>query len=411
MGFKDPSPIQRQAIPIGLMQRDVIGIAETGSGKTAAFVIPMLTYMLRVPEYMRERAKDHGPLALIMAPTRELVNQIESEIVKLGKYCGVRVVSVVGGQSIEDQGRQVQQGVDIMVATPGRLNECIELRYVVLNQCNYIVLDEADRMIDMGFEPQVVSVMDAMGSQLKSESEEDLIAQEMADTNTMGLKPYRTTIMFSATMPPSVEKMAKTYLRHPVIVAIGDQESVKNKRIEQRIKFLSNESKKRNELISALKVTARPIIVFCNEKRTCDTTARFIEGLGYSVSVLHGGKGQEQREYSLAQFRDGDTDVLCATDVAGRGLDIKGVLHVINYDMTMEIDRYTHRIGRTGRAGLDGIATTFITEADSKVFYELKAYLEATKSAIPSELARHAASSQKPGDFVEKKRESVQFLK
>jgi ATP-dependent RNA helicase DDX23/PRP28 len=214
-----------------------------------------------------------------------------------------------------------------MVATPGRLIDCLENRYVVLNQCNYVVLDEADRMIDMGFEPQVISVMESMGSMLKSEVEDEALAQvklswwmnyctypsspitsialylfpnglllisiliqeqEVLHSTSLGLKTYRTTIMFSATMPPSVEKLAKTYLRHPVIVAIGDQESKFNKRIEQRVKFVS-EAKKRNELTQALKVTTRPIIVFCNLKRECDHVGKFITSQGYRVSILHGG--------------------------------------------------------------------------------------------------------------------------
>lgn len=332
------------------MQRDVIGIAETGSGKTAAFVIPMLTYIMNVPVTMRERAKDHGPLSLIMAPTRELVTQIEAEIKKLGKYCGIRVLSVVGGQSIEDQGFQMQKGIDIMVATPGRLIDCLTNRYIVLNQCNYVVLDEADRMIDMGFEPQVIQVMEIMGSMLKSDNEEEAAAQEeeLKRSSQLGLKTYRTTIMFSATMPPSVEKLAKTYLRHPVIVAIGDQDGKINKRIEQRVKYLSSDGKKRQELSQALQVTASPIIVFCNLKKDCDSVAKYILSLGYKVSVLHGGKSQNERESALLDFRNGHAEVLCATDVAGRGLDVKGVLHVINYDMASDIDRYCHRIGRTG---------------------------------------------------------------
>eukprot|EP00878_Enallax_costatus_P032756 GHUV01036022.1.p1 GENE.GHUV01036022.1~~GHUV01036022.1.p1 ORF type:complete len:474 (+),score=130.89 GHUV01036022.1:170-1423(+) len=204
VGYPKPSPIQMASIPLGMKQLDVIGVAETGSGKTAAFVIPMLCYIMKQPP-MDETNSADGPYAVVLAPTRELAQQIEEETIKLAKYTDFRVTSVVGGQSIEEQGSKLRRGCEIVVATPGRLLDCIERHYCVLNQCNYVVLDEADRMIDLGFEPQVQAVLDAMPhSTLKPEEEgSELDARRV----------YRTTYMFSATMPPAVERLARKYLR------------------------------------------------------------------------------------------------------------------------------------------------------------------------------------------------------
>jgi len=243
--YEKPSPIQRQAIPVGLLKRDLIGLAETGSGKTAAFLIPLLAYLLAAPPEHIQRIAGQGPLALIMAPTRELAQQIEEECIKLAKYTNFITANVVGGQSIEDQGFRLRKGVHIVIGTPGRLCDCLQNNYLVLNQCNYVVMDEADRMVDMGFEEQVLEVLDGMGSILKSENE------DVAETQLNSQQSVRITAMFSATMSSEVERLAKTYLRHPVIVKIGDEETGKNKRIEQRVMFLS-EGQKKNKLIEEL---------------------------------------------------------------------------------------------------------------------------------------------------------------
>lgn len=242
--YEKPSPIQRQAIPVGILKRDLIGLAETGSGKTAAFLIPLLCYLLAAPSEHVNRVADQGPLALIMAPTRELAQQIEEECMKLAKYTNFVTANVVGGQSIEDQGFKLRKGVHIVIGTPGRLCDCLQSNYLVLNQCNYVVMDEADRMIDMGFEEQVLEVLDGMGSILKSENE------DVAETQ-LSTQAVRVTAMFSATMSSEVERLAKTYLRHPVIIKIGDEETGKNKRIEQRVMFIS-EAQKKNKLIEEL---------------------------------------------------------------------------------------------------------------------------------------------------------------
>ncbi|GLD96718.1 hypothetical protein PINS_up005401 [Pythium insidiosum] len=439
LGFERPSPIQMQAIPIGLQRRDVIGIAETGSGKTAAFIIPMIAYLYALPATMIARTGEQGPLALVMAPTRELALQIEQEAIKLCKFTAVglaekqhpiRTLSVVGGQSIEDQAFKLRQGVDIIIGTPGRLMDCMENHYLVLNQCNYVVLDEADRMIDMGFEPQVVAVLENMGSLLKSENEEEM-EQQLTLAGAGHDHRLRVTTMFSATMPPEVERLAKTFLRHPAIVKIGDEDSGKNKRIDQRVLFM-NPAKKKAKLMELLGsfLSGQPrsrkerttdgskIIVFVNIKKECDVVAKAISAEGFRSTILHGGKSQDQREESLKQFREGFCDILVATDVAGRGLDIPDVTHVINYDLPSKIQNYCHRIGRTGRAGKDGIAISFLCDQDEEIMYDLKQYLVSTNMPVPSELASHPAAKAPPGTRDEKgnvigkgKRDTVIFAK
>ncbi|KAG7398813.1 hypothetical protein PHYBOEH_010445 [Phytophthora boehmeriae] len=449
MGFERPSPIQMQAIPIGLQKRDIIGIAETGSGKTAAFVIPIIAYLYSLPPTMIARTGEQGPLALVMAPTRELALQIEQEAIKLCKYTSVglpeklgpiKTLSVVGGQSIEDQGFRLREGVDIIIGTPGRLMDCLESHYLVLNQCNYVVLDEADRMIDMGFEPQVVAVLENMGSLLKSENEEEMeqqltLANAGQDQSTELQHRLRVTTMFSATMPVEVERLAKTFLRHPSIVKIGDEDSGKNKRIDQRVVFM-NPGKKRAKLADVLRdilsaqsvpmprsrkekiVDGAKIIVFVNIKKECDSVAKFVSSEGFRCTILHGGKTQDQREESLKIFREGYCDILVATDVAGRGLDIPDVTHVVNFDLPSKIQNYSHRIGRTGRAGKDGVAISFLTDDDEEIMYDLKQYLISTDMPVPSELANHPSAKAAPGARDEKgnviarsKRDTVIYAK
>ncbi|KAI4982350.1 hypothetical protein ZWY2020_022842 [Hordeum vulgare] len=358
VGYKKPSPIQMATIPLGLQQRDVIGVAETGSGKTAAFVLPMLSCISRLPPIKDAEAAE-GPYALVMAPTRELAQQIERETSKLSTYLGIKVVSIVGGQSIEEQGFKVRQGCEVVIATPGRLLDCLEKRYIVLNQCNYVVLDEADRMIDMGFEPQVAGVLDAMpSSNLKPQNAEEELDEK---------KTYRTTYMFSATMPPA--------------------ESDKMPRLRKIMADLGED---------------KTAVVFCNTKRSVDDRARDLERLGFHVTTLHGGKSQDQRETSLDGFRNRGFNVLVATDVAGRGIDIPDVAHVINYEMPNSVDTYTHRIGRTGRAGKKGLATSFLTLEDRSIFFDLKQMLVQNNSSVPPELARHEASKFKPGTIFDR---------
>ena len=366
--------------------------------------------------------------------------QIEEECVKLSRHAGVRSVCIVGGASIEEQSGRLRAGVDVVMGTPGRLIDCLHTAILALAQCRYIVLDEADRMIDLGFEPQVTAVMDAMspseggggdaggggGGGGSGEGGGGSIggggggrgASDVGGSNvslgcaplTLALvatpgaappsppAPARTTHMFTATMPPSVERLARRYMRAPATVRIGDEDSGKNRRIAQAVLFVAGEQRKRAALWDALRKAARPVIVFVNAKRACDVVARELSDGGHGVpAVLHSGKTQEAREAALAAFKAGDADVLVATDVAARGLDIPDVAAVINDDMATDIDRYTHRIRRTGRAGKAGFALTLLTDADAPLLPALRAYMEATGQTISEELVRRAGEAARGG--------------
>lgn len=265
---------------------------------------------------------------------------------------------------------------------------------------NILFAQKYFRLVDMGFLPQMESILDAMGGLLKSESEAEAYRQEEEDKElqkSQGLLPkHRLTAMFSATMPMEVERLAQRYLRHPAVISIGDQDSSKNNRIVQRIVFLSSPSQKEKalrDLILNPRYMREKVIVFVNEKKHADGVGRMIERFGRPCVVLHGGKSQEQREENLAQFRRGGV-VLVATDVAGRGLDIPNVAHVINFDLpTRSIDSYSHRIGRTGRAGNQGLATSLLTAEDEGIMAPLKQYLESTGQPVPDKLARHPAAN------------------
>nr|WOD45667.1 mRNA splicing protein prp28 [Trichoderma atroviride] len=396
VGYKEPSAIQRAAIPIALQARDLIGVAVTGSGKTAAFLLPLLVYISDLPP-LTEANKNDGPYALIIAPTRELVQQIETEARKFAEPLGFRCVSIVGGHSLEEQVFALRNGAEIIVATPGRLVDCIERRLLVLVQCCYIIMDEADRMIDLGFEDSVNKILDALPvTNEKPDTDEAENAQLMK--RYVGKDRYRQTMMYTATMPPLVEKIAKKYLRRPAIVTIGNAgEAVDT--VEQRVEFISGEDrrKKRLQEILGSAAYAPPIIVFVNIKRNCDAVARDIKSMGWSVVTLHGSKTQEQREAALASVRSGQTQVLVATDLAGRGIDVPDVSLVINFNMATNIESYTHRIGRTGRAGKSGVAITFLGNEDSDVLYDLKQILSKSSiSKLPDELRRHEAAQSRP---------------
>ncbi|XP_014239413.1 probable ATP-dependent RNA helicase DDX23 [Cimex lectularius] len=411
VGYKDATPIQRQAIPIGLQNRDIIGVAETGSGKTLAFLIPLLMWIQSLPKIERLEDADQGPYAIILAPTRELAQQIEEETNKFGTPLGIRTVVVVGGLSREEQGFRLRLGCEIVIATPGRLIDVLENRYLVLNQCTYIVLDEADRMIDMGFEPDVQKILDYMPvSNLKPDND-DAEDETKLLANYYTKKKYRQTVMFTATMPAAVERLARTYLRRPAVVYIGSA-GKPTERTEQ-IVYMMTEQDKRKKLMELLnRGVEPPVIIFVNQKKGADVLAKGLEKLGYNACTLHGGKGQEQREYALSSLKSGTKDILVATDVAGRGIDIKDVSMVINYDMAKTIEDYTHRIGRTGRAGKTGVAVTFLTKDDSALFYDLKQIIISSPvSSCPPELLNHPEAQHKPGTVVvaKKRREEKIF--
>ncbi|KAJ3070891.1 DEAD (Asp-Glu-Ala-Asp) box polypeptide 23 [Podochytrium sp. JEL0797] len=406
IGYIEPTPIQRQAVPIGLLNRDIIGVAETGSGKTASFVIPMLVYISDLPP-LTDFNRSLGPYALILAPTRELAQQIESETVKFSRGMGFICVSIVGGHTIEEQSFNMRSGAHIVIATPGRLKDMLDRRIMVLSQCQYVVMDEADRMVEMGFEADVNYILDSLPASNLRPVEEDESGDTTMATTDSTVSKFRQTVMFSATMPSAVERIAKTFLRRPIVVTIGTAGQAVD-RIEQRIEMVHDEGKKKNRLLEILGggEFAAPIIVFVNQKKGCDVLSKALDKLGHKSTTLHGGKTQEQRESALHALKSGAKDILIATDVAGRGIDIKNVSLVLNYDMAKSIEDYTHRIGRTGRAGQKGCAITFLGGGDSDVYYDLKTMVVKAGGKVPGELMNHEAAQRRP-DGVQKGKRAV----
>ncbi|BDD64033.1 mRNA splicing protein prp28 [Monascus purpureus] len=406
VGYKEPTPIQRAAIPIALQSRDLIGVAVTGSGKTASFLLPLLVYIAELPRIDEfEWRKNDGPYSIVLAPTRELAQQIEIEARKFTEPLGFTVVSIVGGHSFEEQAYSLRNGAEIIIATPGRLVDCIERRLLVLSQCCYVIMDEADRMIDLGFEDPVNKILDALPvSNEKPDTDEAEDSRAMSQ-HLGGKDRYRQTMMYTATMPAAVERIARKYLRRPAIVTIGSAgEAVDT--VEQRVEFISGEDKRKKRLADILSSNEfrPPIIVFVNIKRNCDAIAREIKQMGFTSVTLHGSKTQEQREAALASVRNGSTDVLVATDLAGRGIDVPDVSLVVNFNMATSIESYTHRIGRTGRAGKSGVAITFLGNEDTDVMYDLKQMLmKSPISRVPDELRKHEAAQSKPTRGMGKK--------
>lgn len=399
VGYTEPSAVQRAAIPIALQSRDLIGVAVTGSGKTAAFLLPLLVYISDLPP-LNDYTKNDGPYAIILAPTRELAQQIELEAKKFANPLGFTCVSIVGGHSIEEQSFSLREGAEIIIATPGRLVDCIERRVLVLSQCCYIIMDEADRMIDLGFEEPVNKILDALP--VTNEKPDDESAENSREMGQLlsGKDRYRQTMMYTATMPSAVERIARKYLRRPAIVTIGNiGEAVDT--VEQRVEFVSGEEKRKKrlqELLQQRQEFPPPIIVFVNIKRNCDAVARDIRHMGFGAVTLHGSKTQEQREAALLQVRRGEAEVLVATDLAGRGIDVPDVSLVCNFNMATNIESYTHRIGRTGRAGKSGVSITFLGPEDNDVLYDLRQMLSKSPgSRVPEELRRHEAAQQKGG--------------
>ncbi|KAG8622990.1 hypothetical protein KVT40_007966 [Elsinoe batatas] len=395
-GYKDPSPIQRAAIPIAMQSRDLIGVAVTGSGKTAAFILPLLVYISELPP-LDEVNKMDGPYAIILAPTRELAQQIELEAKKFATPLGFTCVSLVGGHSIEEQAYNMRDGAEIIIATPGRLVDCIERRVLVLSQCCYIIMDEADRMIDMGFEEPVNKILSALP--VSNEKPDTDAAEDSRAMSSFlsGRDRYRQTMMYTATMPVAVERIARNYLRRPAIVTIGNLgEAVDT--VEQRVEMVQGEDKRKKRLAEILQSRqfAAPIIVFVNIKRNCDAIARDIQRMGFSSVTLHGSKTQDQREAALQGLKEGKYEVLVATDLAGRGIDVQDVSLVVNFNMAPSIEAYTHRIGRTGRAGKSGVAITFLGQEDQDVMFDLRKMIQSSSiSKVPEELRKHEAAQQK----------------
>ncbi len=381
-GYDTPTPIQAQEIPSVLMMRDIIGIAQTGTGKTAGFVLPMIDILA----HGRRRAL--MPRSLILEPTRELAAQVAENFEKYGKNHDLKMALLIGGVQMGDQVKALKDGVDVLIATPGRLMDLFERGKILLTGCSLLVIDEADRMLDMGFIPDI-------------------------ETICSKLPPNRQTLLFSATMPPPIKKLADKFLSNPKYIEVSRPASSNLNIVQHKVAVTSRDKREvLRQLLRTDNVTTA--IVFCNRKTTVRELAKSLQQSGFSAGEIHGDMEQPARIAELDRFKAGKINILCASDVAARGLDIKGVSHIFNFDTPWHPDDYVHRIGRTGRAGAKGRAFTFVTPEDAEAIdnvekltggkipvYELDGAPPEDRPARderPARAARPARTPRKPRD-------------
>ncbi|MFT3975981.1 MAG: DEAD/DEAH box helicase [Sphingomonas bacterium] len=333
-GYTEPTPIQASAIPSVLMMRDMIGIAQTGTGKTASFVLPMIDILA----HGRSRAR--MPRSLILEPTRELAAQVAENFEKYGKYHKLSMALLIGGVQMGDQVKALEKGVDVLIATPGRLMDLFQRGKILLNGCSMLVIDEADRMLDMGFIPDIEEICTKLPAQ-------------------------RQTLLFSATMPAPIKKLADRFLSNPKSIEVA-RPATASTNITQRL--VKVDSRKKRDVLRKMLVAedVTSAVIFCNRKTTVRELNKSLQRHGFRSGEIHGDIDQSARIAELERFRTGDVNILVASDVAARGLDIKGVSHVFNFDAPWHPDDYVHRIGRTGRAGAKGVAYTLVTSEDAE---------------------------------------------
>jgi superfamily II DNA/RNA helicase len=372
-GYTTPTPIQAAAIPIAVAGRDVLGIAQTGTGKTASFVLPMITRL----ETGRARAR--MPRSLILAPTRELAAQVADSFEKYGIKHKLDVALLIGGVSMDDQVRKLDRGVDVLIATPGRLLDHFQRGRVMLMGVEILVIDEADRMLDMGFIPDIEKICKL-------------------------LPPRRQTLFFSATMPPEITRLVNQFLKDPVRIEVT-KPATAAKTITQRFRFsASSEDWAKRELLRHMirSENVKNAIIFCNRKRDVAVLLKSLLKHGFNAGALHGDMDQKSRMQTLDKFRSGEILLLAASDVAARGLDIPDVSHIFNFDLPWQPDDYVHRIGRTGRAGREGMAQSIVTADDLKSLRDIEKMLGAPVVWIgegPSEQDYKEAGKRRRGRY------------
>ena len=370
--FATPTPIQAQAIPLVLQGRDLIGLAQTGTGKTAAFGLPIIEMLLKDAK----RPDNRTVRTLILAPTRELVNQIADNLKLFVRKTPLKINVVVGGASINKQQLQLERGTDILVATPGRLLDLISRRALSLGQVSYLVLDEADQMLDLGFIHDLRKISKLVPAK-------------------------RQTMLFSATMPKTIADLASEYLTDPVKVEVSPPGKAADK-VEQYVHFVSGQNHK-TEILKET-ISANPdgrAMVFLRTKHGAEKLMKHLDHVGFAVASIHGNKSQGQRERALRAFRDGEVRILVATDVAARGIDIPGVSHVYNYDLPEVPDAYVHRIGRTARAGRDGIAIAFCAPDEARLLRDIERLMgieiAVASGEAPADRGRPARGNNRAG--------------
>ncbi|WP_309684166.1 DEAD/DEAH box helicase [Polaromonas sp.] len=358
MGYETMTPIQEQAIPVVLQGKDVMGAAQTGTGKTAAFSLPLLQRMLKHENASTSPAR-HPVRALVLLPTRELAVQVAQQVELYAKYTNLRSTVVFGGMDMKPQTAELKKGVEVLVATPGRLLDHIEAKNAVLNQVEYVVLDEADRMLDIGFLPDLQRILSYLPKQ-------------------------RITLLFSATFSPEIKRLASSYLQDPVTIEVARSNATAST-VEQHFYSVSADDKRR-ALHQILKTRGmKQAFVFVNSKLGCARLARSLEREGLKTTALHGDKSQDERLKALEAFKKGEVDLLVCTDVAARGLDIKDVPAVFNFDVPFNAEDYVHRIGRTGRAGASGLAVSFVASSDQRLVADIEKLIKTKIEIEPIE--------------------------
>jgi len=367
-GFKEPTAIQAQGWPMALSGRDMIGIAATGSGKTLAYLLPAVVHINAQPELQR----GDGPIVLVLAPTRELAVQIQEECARFGSTSRIKSTCLYGGVSKGPQARDLRNGVEIAIATPGRLIDFLESGTTNLRRVTYLVLDEADRMLDMGFEPQIRKIVSQ-------------------------IRPDRQTLMWSATWPREVQSLARDFAKDPIQVTVGSLEIKASHHIKQIVDFVEDHDKHR-KLVEHLQriMDGSRILIFTETKRNADNLTRALRNDGWPALAIHGDKTQQERDWVLAEFKSAKSPLMIATDVASRGLDVKEIKYVINYDMPKEIEDYVHRIGRTGRKTNEGYnegtAISFFNAGCSRLARPLSDILREAGQVVPPQLMDYAGS-------------------
>ena len=358
MGYETMTPIQEQAIPVVLQGKDVMGAAQTGTGKTAAFALPLLQRMMKHENASTSPAR-HPVRALVLLPTRELAVQVAEQVKLYAKYTNLNSAVVFGGMDMKPQTLELKKGVEVLVATPGRLLDHIEAKNTVLNQVEYVVLDEADRMLDIGFLPDLQRILSYLPKQ-------------------------RITLLFSATFSPEIKRLASSYLQDPVTIEVARSNAAAST-VEQHF-YAVNADDKRRALHQVLRQRGmKQAFVFVNSKLGCARLARSLEREGLKTTALHGDKSQDERLKALEAFKKGEVDLLVCTDVAARGLDIKDVPAVFNFDVPFNAEDYVHRIGRTGRAGASGLAVSFVASSDTRLVTDIEKLLSTKIELEPIE--------------------------
>ena len=368
-GYKEPTPIQKQAIPVALQGRDILGIAQTGTGKTAAFTLPMIDILAE------GRGRARMPRSLILEPTRELAAQVSESFETYGKYRKLTKALLIGGVSFGEQDRLLGRGVDVLIATPGRLIDQFERGKLMLSGVDVLVIDEADRMLDMGFIPDIERILSLM--------------------------PQRhQTLFFSATMPPEIKRLTDRFLKDPKVIQVAPPASAALT-VTQAVSYVPDRGKSKALRAFIEREDISNAIIFCNTKKEVDAIFKALKRDGYSVGQLHGDMDQSMRTETLRAFKDNEIQLLVASDVAARGLDIPKVSHIFNYDVPTHAEDYVHRIGRTGRAGREGKSFTLARPADRKYVDAIERLMD--KKITEVEVPGGATASSKPEEKPEAK--------